>query len=66
MKTRVFSFLLFSLLFFSGMSFGQLKIGYVDSKTILNKIPDAQDAKLKLDALIRDWQAELSKMEAAK
>jgi len=66
MKTRVFSFLLFSLLFFSGMTFGQLKIGYVDSKTILNKIPDAQDAKLKLDALIRDWQAELSKMEAAK
>ncbi len=66
MKTRVFSFLFFSLLFFSGISFGQLKIGYVDSKTILSKIPDAQDAKLKLDGLIRDWQAELSKMESAK
>jgi outer membrane protein len=54
------------LFLFSGFSYSQLKIGYVDSKTIMSKLPDAQDAKQKLDALIRDWQAELNKMEADK
>ncbi|MHB1687209.1 MAG: OmpH/Skp family outer membrane protein [Ignavibacteriaceae bacterium] len=66
MKTRILSFLVFSLLFFPGISFGQLKIGYVDSKTILSKISDAQDARQKLDGFIRDWQTELNKMEADK
>ena len=47
----------------SGLSFGQLKIGYVDSDTIMDKLPDAQDARQKLDALIKDWQTELTKLE---
>ena len=47
----------------SGISFGQLKIGYVDSDTIMDKLPDAQDARQKLDALIKDWQTELTKLE---
>jgi outer membrane protein len=60
--------LLLSIILFvcSGLSFGQLKIGYVDSKTIMSKLPDAQDANQKLNALIKEWQAELSKMEADK
>ena len=66
MKTRIYIFIIISLLFFPKISFGQLKIGYVDSKTILNKLPDAQDAHLKLDGLIKDWQLELSKMESDK
>ena len=48
---------------FTGISYSQLKIGYVDSKTILSKLPDAQDARQKLDGMIRDWQNELKKME---
>ena len=48
---------------FSGISFGQLKIGYVDSDTIMDKLPDAQDARQKLDVLIKDWQTELTKLE---
>ena len=51
-------------LLFSIPSFAQLKIGYVDSNTIMDKLPDAQDARQKLDALVRDWQAELNKKEA--
>ena len=47
----------------SGLSFGQLKIGYVDSDTIMDKLPDAQDARQKLDALVQDWQTELTKLE---
>ena len=42
----------------------QLKIGFVDSDTIMDKFPDAQDARQKLDALIQDWQAELAKLES--
>jgi len=41
----------------------QLKIGYVDSNTILTQLPDAADAQAKLDALIAEWQEELKKME---
>lgn len=42
----------------------QGKIGYVDSDAIMDKLPDAQDAQAKLDVFIKDWQAELSKLEA--
>ncbi len=45
-------------------SFAQLKIGYVDSNTIMDNLPDAQDARQKLDALVKEWQAELNKKEA--
>ncbi len=49
---------------FSGMAYSQLKLGYVDSKTIMSKLPDAQDAQQKLNALIREWRGELDKMKA--
>ncbi|QQS38200.1 MAG: OmpH family outer membrane protein [Ignavibacteriales bacterium] len=42
----------------------QLKIGYVDSDTIMDNLPDAQDARQKLDQLIQEWQAELGKLES--
>jgi outer membrane protein len=41
----------------------QIKIGYVDSDTIMDNLPDVQDARQKLDAMIRDWQNELRTME---
>lgn len=56
----------YSLLFiflFTGLSFGQLKIGYVDSDTIMDKLPDAQDARQRLDQMIQEWQTELTKLE---
>ncbi len=51
------------VLFTAGISFSQLKIGYVDSETIMEKLPDAQDAQQKLDGLIQEWQEELTKLE---
>jgi len=48
---------------FAGFSFSQLKIGYVDSDAIMDNLPDAQDARQKLDQLIQEWQAELTKLE---
>jgi outer membrane protein len=41
----------------------QLKIGYVDSDSIMDKFADAQDARQKLDVFIQDWQNELKKIE---
>ena len=59
--------ILFFIILITGLCFptlGQLKIGYVDSDSIMDKFPDAQDARQKLDAMIQDWQTELSKLES--
>jgi outer membrane protein len=48
---------------FCGLIYGQLKIGYVDSDSIMDKFADAQDARQKLDAIIQEWQTELTKLE---
>ncbi len=45
-------------------SFAQLKIGYVDSDTIMDNLPDVLDARQKLDAFITEWQNELRQLEA--
>ena len=56
--------IIFSILFITAsISFAQLKIGYIDSDAIMDNLPDVQDARQKLDALIQEWQTELNKME---
>lgn len=52
------------LLLASTFSFAQLKIGYIDSDAIMDNLPDVQDARQKLDALIQEWQSELTKLES--
>jgi outer membrane protein len=61
MRKVIFSIL--SVIVLSGISIGQLKIGYVDSDTIMDNLPDAQDARQKLDGIIKEWQVELTKLE---
>ena len=56
-------FILPLLFIFSSSLLAQLKIGYVDSDSIMDNLPDVQDARQKLDALIRDWQTEIRNME---
>jgi outer membrane protein len=41
----------------------QPKIGYVDSDAIMKQLSEYQDTQKKLDAQIKEWQEELSKME---
>lgn len=48
----------------SFVSNAQLKIGYVDSDTIMDNFPDVQDARQKLDALFQEWQTEVRKLES--
>ncbi len=57
----VLSLILFAV--FTQKLNAQLKIGYVDSDTIMKQLPDAQDVQKKLDAMVKEWQEELSKME---
>lgn len=57
-------FILFALLVIPSTSFAQLKIGYIDSNAIMDQLPDVQDARQRLDALIQEWQAELNRLES--
>jgi len=63
MKLTIIS-LVILLPLFSTISRAQLKIGYIDSNTIMDNLPDAQDARQKIDALVQEWQNELKEMES--
>jgi outer membrane protein len=63
MKFTLISLFVF-LPIISSVSIAQLKIGYVDSDTIMDNLPDVQDARQKLDALIQEWQNELKDLES--
>lgn len=41
----------------------QAKIGWVNSQTIMDKLPEAQDAQRQLDNVVAQWQGELTKMQ---
>lgn len=56
--------ILAALLLFSTVANAQLKIGYVDSESIIDLMPEAQDARKQLDLLIKDWQSELNELQA--
>jgi outer membrane protein len=56
-------FLLLFVLALSLPLFSQVKVGYVDSETIMRQLPEAQEAQRKIDALVQQWQAELQKMK---
>jgi outer membrane protein len=47
----------------STMSIAQSKIGWVNSKTVMEKLPEAQDAQRQLDNFVAEWQSELAKMQ---
>jgi outer membrane protein len=60
MKNR--AFLIAVLLFISAGAFAQAKIGYVDSKVIIDGMQDAKDAQANLDNFVAAWQAEIKRM----
>jgi len=63
MKSTFIAFLV-TFLILSSFSLAQLKIGYVDSDTILDNSPDMQEVRQKIDGMIQEWQTELRKMES--
>jgi len=52
-----------SIFFISSSLIAQLKIGYVDSEAIMQKLPDSQDAQKRIDTQIDEWQKELKEMQ---
>ncbi|CAG1770363.1 hypothetical protein BAC3_00994 [uncultured bacterium] len=63
---RTMRFLLLGLILLGTIpSHAQLKIGYVDSDAIMNTLPDAQDARQQIDAIVQEWQSELNKKQSA-
>ena len=53
-----FIIVLFTVLI-SSESFSQTKVGYIDSKKILESMQDSRDAKMRLDNLVTQWQTDL-------
>lgn len=42
----------------------QTKMAYINSQSVMEQLPEAQDAQKQLDALTQEWQSELTKMAA--
>ncbi len=51
--------LIITLLICSASLYSQQKIGYIDSKVILDNLQDAKDAQTNLDNLVLKWKGEL-------
>src|SRR4030095_3203841 len=54
--------LIISFIFISASAFSQQKIGYVDSKVILESLQDAKDAQTNLHNLVTKWKLELQQL----
>ncbi len=55
-----------ALLLFAATSMplsAQMKIGYINSESVMQQLPEAQDAQKQLDGITADWQSELTKMQ---
>jgi outer membrane protein len=48
----------------AGMGWAQQKVGYVNSESIMQTLPEAIDAQKSVDNLVQQWEAELQKMQA--
>jgi len=59
-------FLIFALMIFAAGTFAQtpagIKLGFVDSETILKQLPEAIKAQGDLDAIYQKWTAQLDSM----
>ncbi len=59
----VLTFAVLALFFASGNAFSQTKVGYIDSKKIIDNMQEAKDAKQKLDNLVQEWQKQLTDLQ---
>lgn len=48
------------ILFLSVLSAAQTKIAFINSATVMEQLPEAQDAQKQIDALAQQWQTELT------
>lgn len=62
-KNFLFSAIVLSSIIFSGNVFSQTKVGYIDSKKIIESMQDSRDAKQRLDNLVTQWQNDLKVLQ---
>lgn len=57
--------ILFSFIFILSVNdiFSQTKVGYIDSKKIIDGMQDSRDAKSRLDNQVAEWQTELKVLQ---
>lgn len=60
---RIFLCVILSFFALVEFSSSQIKIGYVDSETIIRQLPEAQEVQRRIDLLIQQWQSEIQKMQ---
>lgn len=58
--TILFSFV---VIFSANSLMSQTKVGYIDSKKIIDGMQDSRDAKARLDNQVTEWQTELKVLE---
>jgi len=56
---KIKAFLLIALLVIASDIYPQAKIGYVDSKVIIEGMQDAKDAQANLDNIVNSWKSEI-------
>jgi len=62
-KKKIFLACIVSLIFLSSFpAYSQTKVGYIDSKKILENMQEASDAKIRLDNLVADWEKEINNL----
>ncbi len=61
--TKIAAGILALMLIVSCSGAAQSKIGWINSKAIMEKLPEAQDAQKQIDNLVTEWQNELAKMQ---
>lgn len=63
MKYLKFGILVIILVVYFNNLQAQVKIGWINSQVIMDKLPEAQEAQRQLDNLVTEWQNELAKMQ---
>ena len=67
MINKKYAVILFSLLVFTVMTgrelLSQTKVGYIDSKKIMESMQESRDAKQRLDNLVSQWQTDLKQLQ---
>lgn len=62
-RVVIFISLILFLIVFTSKTFSQTKVGYIDSKKILESMQESHDAKQRLDNLVSKWQTELKQLQ---
>ena len=64
MKNRFLLFFFAAFLFSATISYGQMRIAYIDATKMLKRMPEAVDAESRLDQFVSQWNKEVGDMEA--